>query len=150
MIDFAEQAKLGSLLLTSLTLGGHILLGSEIVKKASVVIMHRTDEQVVPEARTILAVVEELYLNIVLLGDSTTKLGNDLRRSFRSLKEAAIATEHFFFGVTGHLQEGVVREHDGIVGLSWIAHHHRHPRTLDRDEREFTAIDQTLGGGGSG
>jgi hypothetical protein len=105
--------------------------------------MDGADVKLVPEGRAILAIVEKLNFDDVLVSGQTLPNGvNSLRRGVRSLKKTAVAANHLIFRVACELKKRSVRKDNRRVRLSRVADHHRHSGALNGNEREFLPIRQ--------
>jgi hypothetical protein len=63
------------------------------------------------------------------------------------LEKPAITAQDLFRRIARELEEGMVCQHNGIVGLTRIGNDHRHARALDSDKGELAAIRQYRGVG---
>jgi hypothetical protein len=147
MIDLLKQAVLRRLQGFGATALADVLLRAEEVDQRAVEVPDGTEVKLVPERRPVAAVVQELNLMFALLGDGSAQFGDGPGVSQRALQEAAVPPEHLRSAIAGELQEGLVGQHNRIVGLPGIGHHHRHPGALDGDESQLLAVDSRLGGG---
>ncbi len=97
---------------------------------------HGRNEQGVPEGRPVLAVIEDLYVQILLLCNARMKPRPISGSGFRALQEAAVAAQDLVRAKARQLGKGVVGEDDRIVVLGGVGDEHRHPGGFDsRRER---------------
>ncbi len=85
VIDFPKQPVLGGLQTADLARLGDIALGGENVQQLSSFIADRAQMQLVPERRSVLAIVENLDVALLALANSRANLGNGPFRGFPPL-----------------------------------------------------------------
>ena len=116
---------------------GDVDLRREEVSQRTVLVEHRAQHQLVPEGAAVAVIIEDLDGELTLIGDRIAYLGDARLVGVAALKKAAVAADHLVGAVAGHLEEGIVGEHDRIVGKARVGHYHRRPRPLHRDHAEI-------------
>jgi hypothetical protein len=145
MVDLAQQPMFGRLQFPRPARVRHIDLGREIINDPPGVVAHGADVQLVPERGAVLSVIEQFDGEAATLGDGGPKLGDGLDRGVRPLQEAAVAPDDLGVEVTGEIQECLVGQHDGIVGLTGVRDDDGHSGPFEGDGRQLPPIDHHLG-----
>ena len=105
---------------------GHIQLGSEEELYLTIAPANWAEVQGVPERRSVLAVVQQVDLDVPTLGHCGADRGYGFSRRIRPLQEAAVATQNFVPVITSQSLKRLVGEHNGVVGTAGVGDDHRH------------------------
>jgi hypothetical protein len=104
-------------LVGGLNLAGHIILDANEVGDSSCVIANGGEVKLIPEERSILAVVAQNDAGVGAFREGPANLGNGGLVSIGALEESAISSADFGGGVAGHALEGGVDVGEGKVGI---------------------------------
>jgi hypothetical protein len=114
-------------------------LGGEEIDQLPGLVVHRRNEQGIPEGRAVLAVIEDFHRDIAPLGDRRLDLPDHMPVGVRPLEKAAVVPVDVLGGVAGHFEKGVIGEDDRVVGLIGVGHGHRHARRGHGGEKDVSA-----------
>jgi hypothetical protein len=106
-------------------------LGREEIGQVAVLVENWRDQHAVEEPTAVLAVIDDLHLDLRAALDRVAQLSHIGGIGIRPLKKSAVVPETLLALVAGQAQESVVDEDDRIVGLVGIGDQHRHPRRAD-------------------
>lgn len=96
MVDLKKQSVFGCLEALDSAIFGTINLRSEMIGNAVVIIVDRTEMELVPKSRSIFLVVDQLDIYLALFLHPCADFGDRGRRSSRTLKKATVAPEDSF------------------------------------------------------
>jgi hypothetical protein len=117
-----DEFDFGALLLCDI-----ILRGGEVEQPARFVADGADDERV-PERCAVYFVIEDFGLDALSGSDGVADVIHDRPVRLRPLQKAAVPADGLFARIAGEPSEGVIDEHDRIVGLTWVRNQHRRPR----------------------
>ena len=120
----------------------HVKLAGEEIQQLAFSIVDRADEQRVPEGSTVLAVVQDFGAERAVGVQRIADMLNRLPVGPGALQEAAVAPDHFTFGIAGQVEEGAVREDNGVIRDIRVGNDHRHPRHLDGGEEHVAPLGE--------
>ena len=112
----------------ALALQRHVELARVEIRERAVRVVHRAEQQPVPERRAVLAVVADVDLEPLRTAHRGPQPAQRVLVRQRALQEAAVAPDDLRAVVAGQPAEGVVAEHHGVVRQPRVADH-------DRDRR---------------
>jgi hypothetical protein len=142
VVDLAQKSMFRDAQAISAVPLGDLPLGSKIVPEPPLVVAHRAEVDGVPKRGAVLAVVEELDIDGLLARQAFADAPHGLRRGFCALHEPAVPPDHLSRFEACEIEEGLVGEHDGPVGLQGVCNHHGHAGPLDRDQGEVLPVRQ--------
>jgi hypothetical protein len=128
--------------LLAVAAAGHVKLAGELIGELAILVVHRADEQRVPERRAVALVVEQFGRHRAAFQHRLADFGHRFAVGHRALQETAVAAEDLAFLIAGEVKKRLVGEHDRIVVLVGVGQDHRHPRHLNRREEHIAAYFQ--------
>jgi len=116
---------------------GDVDLAAEAVTQAALAVEDGSDEQGVDEGCAVPTVVGDLDGEVAIVEQRCADLLDVVGLGVRTLEEPAVATDDLVNPVTREVEEGAVREDDGVVVLVGIREDHRQAGLVDGGEQHI-------------